>query len=410
MELKTKYQYTHFIYPYVIKENKYIKHLLGFLKNKKFSLKIFQREKDIDIYNYFLPKVRDYMFSTFSFNKAKVKALEEMNVDMQATLLAKYPCVMFEYNIKEDVHGKTGEEEGIFFKVQELKVICFNTGICFLCIKTNIEDSNDFSALLNFNYKFRDINQEFNNLNNYDKIRLQSGTFKDIQSLTQIIKEITGKPIDAEKLDINTERFLTYSYACIDQENWGVNSEFEPIRNDFIKYINILPNDNSVNFAKENAKIISEWKYAKIGITKPGVALLCSSQDINNYTVFMHEYETKYLYTYIFTLYKKLYLKKIGLDFKVGSNIDKARKEFSDFTKKLWIQEITQDQTGTDFYNNLKEVLELDQLYYKTKNKYDVLYKELNIEKDRKVNKFIAVVLVASLIFNVLNFITLAMK
>ena len=36
-------------------------------------------------------------------------------------------------------------------------------------MKTNIEESNSFSDLLNFNYKFREIKQE-NTLNNYDKI------------------------------------------------------------------------------------------------------------------------------------------------------------------------------------------------------------------------------------------------
>ena len=39
--------------------------------------------------------------------------------------------------------------------------------------------------------------------------------------------------------------------------------------------------------------------------------------------------------------------------------------------------------------------------------KYDTLYKELNIEKDRKITIFIAVTLVISLIFNILNFIEL---
>ena len=38
MELKTKYQYTYFIYPYVIKENRYLKYLLRLLKDKNYVL------------------------------------------------------------------------------------------------------------------------------------------------------------------------------------------------------------------------------------------------------------------------------------------------------------------------------------------------------------------------------------
>ena len=45
MELKNKYQYTYFIYPYVVDENKYEEYILKLLKNKKCELKIFQKEK-----------------------------------------------------------------------------------------------------------------------------------------------------------------------------------------------------------------------------------------------------------------------------------------------------------------------------------------------------------------------------
>lgn len=45
MELKTKYQYTYFIYPYVIKENRYIKYLLRLLKDKNCKLRTFRKTK-----------------------------------------------------------------------------------------------------------------------------------------------------------------------------------------------------------------------------------------------------------------------------------------------------------------------------------------------------------------------------
>ena len=43
------------------------------------------------------------------------------------------------HGIKKDIQGKTAERNGIFFKIPKVEIICFNTGICFLCIKTNIE-------------------------------------------------------------------------------------------------------------------------------------------------------------------------------------------------------------------------------------------------------------------------------
>ena len=52
MELKTNYQYTYFIHPFVINENKYQKYLLKLLKDKRFNLKIFQRSKDVELYKF----------------------------------------------------------------------------------------------------------------------------------------------------------------------------------------------------------------------------------------------------------------------------------------------------------------------------------------------------------------------
>ena len=58
MELKTNYQYTYFIHPFVIKEGKYQKYILKMLRDKDFKLKTFQKEKDFKMYQYFLPKTR----------------------------------------------------------------------------------------------------------------------------------------------------------------------------------------------------------------------------------------------------------------------------------------------------------------------------------------------------------------
>ena len=408
MELKTKYQYTYFIYPYVIKENKYTKYLLKLLKDKNCKLRVFRKEKDLSLYSYFSHRARNYMFSSFNLSKTKLAKLEELPLDTKAAILAQNPCTMFEYTIEKDIQGKTAEKSGIFFKIPKIEIICFNTGICFLCIKTNIEESDKFSDVLNFNYKFRDMNQEFGNMNNYDNIRVQTDCFDNVKYFREFIESLTGPTTEAMKLDIDTERFLTFSYVCIDQENWNSTSEFDKIRSSYIKYLNILPSDNSVNYSKEEMKVISKWKYAKLGVTKQGVTLFGSSCDMNNYTVFPQEFEEQYLYTYILAMYTKIYLTKINLDFKQGTNVKKTRKEFIKFTEDLWINEVTSEDTGSLFYQNLKEVLELNTIYFDTKNKYDILYKEMNIEKSAKNNVMIKIILIITLIINVINIIFLA--
>lgn len=407
MELKTNYQYTYFIHPFVIKESRYQKYILKMLKDKNCNLKIFQKEKDLRMYKFFLPKTREFLFSSFAFGKNKLKKLEELPLETRAAILKKYPCNIFEYRLEKDIQAKMGEKNGIFFEIQKIEIICFNTGICFLVMKTNIEDYADFSNILNFNYKFRDINKEYTNLENYDNIKIQTNSFSNMETFQEFIHNITGSAIEASKLDIDTERFLTYSYTCIDQEFWNNVSSFENIKGYFAKYVNILSADDSRNIDVNKIDVFSRWKYAKIGLSKLGVMLFSSSTDMNNYTIMPDEYENEYFYTYIINLYKKIYLKKLSMQFKDVTKIKKARKEFIEFTKELWIQEISEDDIGTIFNHKLQNTFELEKLYGEVKIKYDALYKEFNIEKDRMLTIVIGIVLVASLIFNVLNFVAL---
>ena len=410
MELKTNYQYTYFIHPFIIKENRYQKYILKMLKDKRCNLKIFQKEKDLKMYQYFLPKTREFLFSSFSFGNTKLKKLEELPIETQSAILSKYECNIFEYTLKKDIQGKIDEKKGIFFNVQKIEVICFKTGIGFLVMKTRIEDYQNFANILNFNYKFKSINQEQTNLDKYDNIRLQTSSFEDVETFREFITGITGANLGASKLDIDTERFLTYSYVCIDQSAWNHENEFEKIKHNFEKYALIFPADNSRNIESKNIKTMSKWKYAKVALSKQGVMLFSSSADMNNYTILPDEYEKQYLYTYILNLYKKIELKKIEQEFKDPKKVKKARNKFVEFTRNMWIQEITEDETGTMLNHKIQEALETEKIFAQVKNKYDILYKDLNIEKNKFATIAISVVLVASLIFNILNFIMLGIN
>ncbi len=382
MELKTNYQYTYFIHPFITKNGKHNKYIQKMHKDKRFKFKKFEKEKDLELYKYFLPKIRELQNS----------------------------CSIFEYIPKEDIQAKIDTQKGIFFTIPKVDIVCFNTGICFLIIKTTITDYQNFANILNFNYKFRDINQETDALNSYDNIRLQTSSFADIETFREFIKEITGSDIEAIKLNMDATRFLTYSYVCIDQEAWGPNNDFETIKHDFIKYINVLPADNSGLFEEKELKIFEKWKYAKMGLNKLGISLFSSNADINNFCTLPNEYENQYLYTYIINLYKKILLKKIEQEFNHKRKVKKAGKKFANFTKNLWAQEITEDVAGTEINHKISQTLELEKLYKEVNNKYNILYKDLNIEKSKKTTIVIAIMLAISLICNIINFIALIGK
>lgn len=411
MEIKTKYQYTYFIYPYIVNEKKMDKYLAKLLRNKNCELKIFEKEKDWDLYTYFLPKVRNYMLGSFEFGKNRVKKLEELDNSMKSVVLAKQPCTIFEYKIEKDIQGKAGRNDGIFFNIRKIEIVCFNTGICFLTIKTTLDEGSTIADVCNFNYKFRDINSTTNKLKDFENIKIQTDVFKDIKGISALIKDITGSNIQAKELNIDTERFITYSYLCIGQEDWNESSNEELLEKEFYKFANTEPSDYVVdaNCSMEAYKI-QKSKYVKYGCTKTSTVLLTSDINTENYTKLPHQYETQYLYNYIFELYKKIYLKKISKEFAITNKFSNTKEKFVNFTQSIWIEEATNDEIGNELYEQWKTNLSIDRTYAQVKQKYDIVYKNVNIEKTAKSNKWIAIILVILVIVNIINCINIIGK
>lgn len=411
MELKTRYQYTYFIYPYIIERWKYSKYIQKLLKNKNCTLRLFEKQKDLDIYNKFLPRARKFMFPTFEFSDNKRKKFEELDVGMKATILQKYPCSIFEYSLENNIQGKAGKSEGIFFRIEKIEIICFNTGECFILLKTMIEDSNNFEDVLNFNYKFKDIKSEFISMKQFDNIKIQADKFSSIKKLTEFIEELAGGDLKKNSNITETNKFLTFSYTCVDQNCWNKTIEFDDIKHQFYKYINVLPNNYNLNVELSNkdkkTAIMDKWEYIKIGFSKQTTAILTSGIDTFNYTKLPFLYENVYIYMYVLELYKKIFIQKMTEKYKITTAYKKIRKEFLEFTQNIWLQDITNDDIGSLLCNSWSLNLELDKAYWKLKNEYDILYKESNIEKTAKTNKIILIILLVSLGLNIINFINL---
>lgn len=414
MELKVKYQYTYFIKPFLIKKNKYEKYLLSLLNNKNCKLKIFEKEREHNLYSYFIQNIREYFFPTFSFNRDKINDLNRLDNKMKSIVLSKLHCNMIEYNFNKKVQGKVTVNDGIFFNIDKLEIICFDTGICFLVIKTNIDNSEKFSDLLNFNYRFKDINSDFTKLKDFTNIKIQTDKFSNMNELSEFINDIIGvknNSIELKDVDLYNKKFFVYTYSCIDQDIWNTEDDFEKIQSDFLRYSNVLSSNDTLDFNaiefEKNVQIIEQFKYSRFGFTKQSASLITSSIDINNYTKLLFDYENEYLYTLIISLYQRIYLKKIENNFKNRKDINNIRKQFTKFTNEIWLNEITNSTIGTKFYNKWKEVFELQEIYNEIKNKYDVIYKELNIEKNNKNNKIIFIAFIISICLNIINLITL---
>ena len=85
----------------------------------------------------------------------------------------------------------------------------------------------------------------------------------------------------------------------------------------------------------------------------------------------------------------------------------KSKKEFVKFTNDIWVHELTNNDNGILMYEGTKDVLNLNKLYEKTKEQYDVTYKNLKMRNSDALNKVILVLLAASIVTNIVNFINL---
>lgn len=383
MELQMKYQYTNFIYPYVIEKNNYQKYISKLAKNKNCEISNWKKDKDLDLYNFFLPEIRKYIFNNFQ----------------NTNQISKENNILFNYKLEKDIQGKIGKENGIFFQIQKIHILCFKSGLCFLIIKTNVENSKNFSDVLNFNYKFRDINSDYNLLKEYENIKIQTDKFENMKELTDFINELTDNAGKNNKIDTN--RFYTYSYVCLEQESW----KEETLENEFTKFSNILPSNYNINNNIENTKILTNTKYSKIGITENGITLLCSSADTKNYTTLLENYDNEYLYLYIIALYEKLYSKQIILNLK--NNQKNAKNEYVKLKQELITNNITNDEFGNSLNTEIRNVLKLNEIEEEIIKIFDIECKKLDIEKTKKANKIILIILLASLTLNIINFITL---
>lgn len=405
MELMTKYQYTYFIYPYVIGRAGYQRYMQKLLKNKKCKLRIFEKEKDMHLYQYFLPDIREYMFWSFGLSKQGIKSFEELDVALKSRLLSEHECNIFQYELPRDLQGKIGEKGGIFFDISEIKLICFRTGICFLLFKTSLLENKNFTDVLNFNYKFREINSKTYGMKEYENIRLQSDIFKDVTEISNLIKEITGNNNEVKKINLDAEKMMIYSYCCLDQNSWNDQTEQEEINNLFEKYRLSLPAGQQTADKVEVRKDIevNESHYIRYGFSNAGTVLLTSDIHTSNYTTVAQKYESEYLYTYILELYKKFVLKKLNYEFNQSNTFKTVETVFLNFTKKLWIQEITDDEFGKILSKRWHEYLDIEEIFLKLKNKYDILYKKYNVEKVNEKNGRFAIAIVILIVIGVMN-------
>ena len=128
MELKTKYQYTYFIYPYIVEEKNYEKYLYKLLMDQNYTMKIFEKEKDFDLYEYFLPVIRSTMFWSIDYDSTRMKKLAQIDKKMPkvAEVEKKYEDAFSLYlesidkHMMDNVYKKVKNDTATIFEKEAL--------------------------------------------------------------------------------------------------------------------------------------------------------------------------------------------------------------------------------------------------------------------------------------------------
>lgn len=403
MELKTKYQYTYFIYPYLIEEKNYQDYLYKLLKNSQCKLKLFDNKKDIQIDSYFLPEIKSKMFWSLGLEQEALRGYETMDLKMKSTVLSKKYCNVFDYVLEQDIPGKVDEKDGIFFDINKVEIVCFDSGVCFLLIKTVLENNVNFSDVLNFNYKFREIVSNIGHSKEYESIKIQTNKLENMQKFSELLTKLTGKNITAKKINIDTDRLITYSYTCLNQDAWNENTDLLNLEKEFEKYRMIKSANEQINDITYQHENVYKEKYAYYGFSNNATVLLTTDINMQNYTTMLYEYENSQLYHYIYYLHQKIYLNKLNYDMKQARNFENIKLKFIDYAKKDFIYEITNNTKGIILDKYYRKEQAVDELFARIKVKYDLLYKEYEINKTNKHHEWIAVIIGIIIVINLIK-------
>ena len=421
-EEKFKYQYTYHILPYIY-EGRYDEYLTRLLKDTNIIEYRYDKIKNLEIFSYFKKDILESMFYEFPY-----KETEKISIQKKVNKLLKYESVTFEYDIidKEknkismnDIVRVAGNEEdynneknrgNIKFDIEDFKIIVFKSGIAFIILKTVLINTRYISDVMDFNYRFKSILSKRDIIKKLDNIEicLLGDEVNGFEKLKQIILNYVGKNKNNKILE-NNEEFYTFSYLCMDNIYINEENNKNILKNIYLKYSRILQSSYDTEGLDEEtivSKNMTEIKDTNIGITKISSMLLCSGIDPFNFIVLPRDYETKMLYTYIITLYQKLFLVMINKELTSENNKKQklGRIKFNDFISKMWYNEITLSEKGSIYYEYLKKILEINKTFDETQLKYKLIFRYNKTSKSNIFYKIMGMIGIISIGLNIYQY------
>ncbi len=410
MSLNVKYQYTHFIYPFVVEEKEYNGFLGSILGHPKdWTLYVHNYDTDKESYDFFLPYMKRFLFPTLFWTSQYQKQFKLMSLKKKVNNISKLSCVTFEYqlsNIKNGTISTNRHYNTINFDISSIKLIVFKGGICFLDIKTEIEETDefiDFNTLLDFNCSFRKLTPR-GILNLSDISKMKARNIDKIENIAMFINSIISgfETKDIEKMYY--DKMFTYSYACID--DWKNEKDFEKIKNDFLKFQYVLGSKNSAIFNKNckslDDNMYSRWQYSMFGFTKESGVVLVSDKENYNITKMPYNFEKKYMYMFLLAAYQRIMLINFSQDLakKDKSMARKLNNRFNKFTHFSWFSQITNSENGMEIWQNWIKAFRLKELFEEVHKEYLEYYDFVRASGQDRFNLVLMLTYVVNILFS----------
>lgn len=411
MHIKAKYQYTHFIYPFVVENGKYPDFLESILKKtKEWATVLHQYKADEESYDFFLPYMRKFLFPTLFWDKKDVLKFKKSGIFRKALNLSKLSCITFKYNLLRTKKGSLQDIDGkkINFDISDIRIICFEPGICFFDIKTQIDDNSeliDFNRILNFNHYFREYTPRYSEKSVNHKIL---DTIDSI-NIPKFIKQITQN-FEIKSLDkMYYDKMFTYSYVCVD--GWEKDEDFESMENDFYKFQYVMHSKSSAIFNKEctrlNDNTYSRWKYSMFGFSRESGVVFVSDKEKYDITRMPHIFEKRYLYMVLIALYQRISLINFSQDLMRQDKtlIKKLKKNLTKFTNSTWFGQITNSEHGMDIWETWQKAFGLHELYEEVHKEYLEYYDFVVSNGQSKISAILMIFYIVNITFSGLQMV-----
>ncbi|HEY5562763.1 MAG TPA: hypothetical protein VIK72_13585 [Clostridiaceae bacterium] len=408
MSLKTTYQYSFFVYPFLVTHGRYKDFISKFLKDEQtWDFKLLEDTDELDTHAYFLPYVKKFLFPTLYWSKEYKDRYKSLKIEKKIDIISSLTCTKFDYKLKSDSKNYKLNKKGISFNINNIELICFDAGICFLILKTKLNgDIINSGDILDFNYKFRTINPRYQRKKKTEGIFVLNDEFSEVEDLSSFIDNLLYGYEDLEAENIYFDRLFTYAYMCLDKSEWNEERELNEIINEFYKFQYVLPNsfdstfDQDFKGMKDNT--YSRWKYSIYGFSRESGVVFASDKENFNIEKLPLYYESMYFYVFLLAFYQRIALILFSQELmNSGRNkIDDLKERFTKFTHFSWFSQITNSEQGMDIWKKWQKAFDLPELFDEVQKEYSEFYDYTVAKGQEKINSLLIVIYIISLIFS----------